>query len=247
MAADNSADNKSSSAYQRLRELIEAGKLGNGERLTEARAIRLTGFGRGPVRESLLRLEAEGVLRQHSAGRSRIVGTVEDEDQQELLTRYELREQIESGAARLAAKNLTGWQIDRLRRLARKVDLMSPADDDARHVASAAFHEYLVANCGNPLLMQAWVQFRLAPSRPRFRRTEELINSLIPRYGGENPTWSQVAEAIARHDQELSEMLTKRKIRLVTEALRNIAWGDLSSESIPAYQPATEPPAQESA
>lgn len=247
MAPDSQADNKSSSAYLRLRELIEAGKLGNGERLTEARAIRLTGFGRGPVRESLLRLEAEGVLRQHSAGRSRIVGTVEDENQQELLTRYELREQIESGASRLAAKNMTGWQIDRLRRMARKVDLMPATDDEERHTASAIFHDYLVANCGNPLLMQTWLQFRLAPSRPRYRRTEELINSMIANRGVNNPSWSEVADAIAAHDQDLAEALTKRKIRLVTEALRNIAWGDLSSESIPAFGPATEPPAQESA
>jgi DNA-binding GntR family transcriptional regulator len=247
VAAETNGDNKSSSAYLRLRELIEAGKLGTGERLTEARAIRLTGFGRGPVRESLLRQEAEGVLKQHSAGRSRIVGIVEDENQQELLARYELREQIESGAARLAAKNMTGWQIDRLRRLAAKVDLLPTSNDDERHRAAAAFHEYLVENCGNPLLIEVWQQYRLAPSRPRFRRTEELINSLIVGDGADNPSWGQVADAIAQHDQDLAESLTKRKVRLVTEALRKIAWGDLSSESIPAYPPAMEPPVQESA
>ena len=62
---------KSSSAYQRLRRMIEEGQIPIGERLTEADAIQLTGLGRGPVRESLLRLEAEGLLQQRGARRSR--------------------------------------------------------------------------------------------------------------------------------------------------------------------------------
>src|SRR4051812_5139590 len=102
--------------------MIEAGEIPMGERLTEARAIGLTGIGRGPVRESLLRLEAEGLLQQRGARRSRVVGIVEEQDRQELIARYELREQIESGAARLAAKNMNGWQIEHLRRLAERIE-----------------------------------------------------------------------------------------------------------------------------
>jgi DNA-binding GntR family transcriptional regulator len=221
---------KSSSAYERLRRMIEAGQIPMGERLTEADAIQLTGLGRGPVRESLLRLEAEGLLQQRGARRSRVVGYVEEENQQDRLLRSELREQIESGAARLAAKNMTGWQIDRLLQLARQVDhFFEIGDDEKRYHAAYEFHEYLLANCGNPLMQQAWQSFRLAPGRPRTRHNEQLIQSQIPEGERDRPSWLDVAEAIARHDQDQAEQLAKRRIRHVTEALRRVAWGDFQT------------------
>jgi len=244
---DTKPRKKSSSAYQRLRRMIEAGQIPIGERLTEAGAIQLTGLGRGPVRESLLRLEAEGLLQQRGARRSRVVGYVEEENQQDKLLRSELREQIESGAARLAAKNMTGWQIERLCRLAQQVDhFFETGDDEKRYQAAYEFHEYLLSNCGNPLMLQAWQSFRLAPGRPRTRHNEQLIQSQIPEQERDRPSWLDVAEAIARHDQELAEQLAKRRIRHVTEALRHVAWGDFqgvgpsepgTAESIPGSAP----------
>jgi DNA-binding GntR family transcriptional regulator len=230
-AKDGKSRKKSSSAYQQLRRIIEAGQIPVGKRLTEAEAIQLTGLGRGPVRESLLRLEAEGLLQQRGARRSRVVGYVEEENQQDRLLRSELREQIESGAARLAAKNMTGWQIERLCHLAQQVEhYFEIGDDERRYQAAFEFHEYLLANCGNPLMLQAWQVFRLTPGRPRTRHNEELIQSQIPVNDRDRPSWLDVAEAIARHDQDQSEQLAKRRIRHITEALRRVAWGDLQAE-----------------
>ena len=109
---------KTSQAYRRIRGLIEEGRLEAGERVTEAKVSKLVGMSRGPVRESLLRLEAEGLLKNRGNRRSRVVAYVEDQNPEEILQRYELREQIESRRGASGVKNTTGWQIDRLMELA---------------------------------------------------------------------------------------------------------------------------------
>lgn len=86
---------KADSAYRQLRDLIQKGSVSPGERITEALAAKMVGMGRGPVRESLLRLEAEGWLRHKGEHQSRVVVYVEDQDPREMLFRYELREQID--------------------------------------------------------------------------------------------------------------------------------------------------------
>ena len=53
--AENGMSSKTSQAYRQIKVLIEAGHLGAGQRVTEARVAKLVGLTRGPVRESLLR------------------------------------------------------------------------------------------------------------------------------------------------------------------------------------------------
>ena len=89
---------KHSQAYRRIKVLIEDGHLQAGQRVTEAKVAKMVGMSRGPVRESLLRLQAEGLLHHKASWRSRVVAYTEDQNPQEMLRRYELREEIESGA-----------------------------------------------------------------------------------------------------------------------------------------------------
>jgi len=224
---------KSDEAYQQLVHMIHEGQIGVGEPLTEAKAVRLTGLNRGPVRESILRLEAEGFLKQRGNRRSRVVGVLEDENRDEVLFRYEVREQIESGAARAAAKNMTGWQVDRLCELAVEFDKYFTVDyDERRHLPIPEYHEYLMANCGNPLLYQIWQSYQLAPLRPRSQRTSKLIQAQVPEaVRSELPTWVDVAEAIAQHDQDLAEQRVKQRIRATVEAIRRLSWEELSNKN----------------
>ena len=58
---------KSSEVYRLLKKSLQYGTFAAGERLTEAKVAKEFGYGRVPVRESLLRLEAEGLLKTRGA------------------------------------------------------------------------------------------------------------------------------------------------------------------------------------
>ncbi len=223
---DTKPTTKTLQAYRQLKTLIERGRLGAGERVTEAKAAKLVGMSRGPVRESLLRLEAEGLLRNRGTRRSRVVAYTEDQEPEDMLRRYELREQIEAGAARLAAKNMTGWEIDRLRHLAQAVDdAWATGDRKARYHATDEFHRFLLTGCGNPLFAEVWDAYRLAPTQPRSPEVEDHIFANLPseeRHPG--GSLLPVVEAIAQHDPDRADLLMKSRVRLITEALRKTFW-----------------------
>jgi DNA-binding GntR family transcriptional regulator len=216
---------KTAQAYRQIKGLIEEGRLGAGERVTEIKVSKLIGMSRGPVRESLLRLEAEGLLKNRGIRRSRVVAYVEDQNPTEMLQRYELREQIESGAARLASKNMTGWQIDRLMELARQVDKAWEAEDrQARYDFGAEFRQFLLANCGNPLFLEVWQTHRLAPPQPRSPELEDTLLASIPPDKHRRGMLIEVVQAIAAHDPDRAELLMKHRIRYITDALRTHVW-----------------------
>jgi DNA-binding GntR family transcriptional regulator len=215
---------KSALAYRQLKQLIEMGDVPAGKPLTEARAAELVGMSRSPVRESLVRLEAEGLLTHTGVRQSRVVAYAEDQDPQEMLQRYELREQIESAAARLAAKNLTGWQIDQLRELGRAMEEAWAGDDrEARFEVSSRFHHFLLANCGNPLLLEVWQTHRLSPLRPRSRKLDDRIRAEVARVNPDQASFTAVIDAIAAHDPDQAEELMRQRIRTVTAVIRKIA------------------------
>jgi DNA-binding GntR family transcriptional regulator len=224
---------KTALAYRRIRGLIEEGRLSAGERVTEAKVAELVGMSRGPVRESLLRLEAEGLLKNCGHRRSRVVAYVEDQNPTEMLQRYELREQIESGAVRMASKNMTGWQIDRLMQLAEQVDLAWEANDrHVRYESVREFHQFLMANCGNPLFLEVWQTHRLTPPQPRSPQLEDTILANIPDDGDRRGSLVGVVAAIAAHDPDRAELLMKQSVRRITEAIRATLWNaDLGQPS----------------
>ncbi len=214
---------KTAKAYRQLKLLIQGGHVPFGERLTEARAAELLGMSRSPVRESLVRLEAEGLLEHRGSRQSRVVVYAEDQNPREILHRYELREQIESGAARLAAKTLNGWEIDHLRRLAMAVEKSGPSGDrKARYESSYKFHDFLISRCGNPLLLEVWKTQRLMPVQPRSRKLDERISAEVDRDSFDECNYMAVVDAIAAHDPDRAETLMRQRLRAVTESIRRI-------------------------
>ncbi len=216
---------KHSHAYRRIKLLIEGGHLRPGERVTEARVAKMVGMGRAPVRESLMRLQAEGLLHHKASWRSRVVAYAEDQNPQEMLCRYELREEIESGAARLAATNMTSLQIRRLLRLAQRVSEAKEAHDRyATYNAAMAFHEFLLANCGNPLFLEVWRMQHLAPAQPRSPEVEAMITANMPDGQETLGKAMEVANAIADRDPERAQALMKLRVHSITQAIRRTFW-----------------------
>src|SRR4051794_19877249 len=87
-------------AYRYLRGKILSGEFAPGAVLSEASIAREMGNSRGPLREAVRRLTAEGLLRQSPAGGSVVV----DFSRREVAELYELREALEVYAAGKAAE-----------------------------------------------------------------------------------------------------------------------------------------------
>lgn len=211
---------KADEAYHRLRRMVETRELDPDDRLTELGAAEMLGVGRASVREAMHRLEAEGLLRGRRARQGRSVQYLEDADPRQVLLRYEMREAIEAQAARLAARNMNRQQIDNLLDLANDtVTFIDMADADGRNKSKMAFLDYMIANCGNPLMYQAWRQHRLFPYTVR---DPELEKQILSRQGAPDKHNSplELAQAIAERDEDKAEDLARQSVRQVTDALR---------------------------
>src|SRR5688572_5888459 len=148
---------KATEAYRQLRRLIESGELKAGQPLTEARAASMLGIGRSPVRESILRLKAEGLLDQKAARCIPTVRYAEDMIRQQILHLATIHAYLASAASAEAALYMSGIYINRLRELAAVADKLTSEEGHTpqeRTDATYAFHDFLVAHCGNPLIVE---------------------------------------------------------------------------------------------
>ncbi len=212
---------KAEEAYSMLRKKVCSGELSPGERLTEQKVAEMLDVGRATAREAMLRLESEGFLKGRGAYGGKYVRFFEDQDPEEILQQYELREFIEGLAARLAAKNMTGYQIDELKRLGDDIATAWHAGDrDLRLDAAGKFHRYIIMNCGNPLLISVWESYYLTPLTPRLAASEEELwgrmNEAVPRETEHVP----IVESISSHDPDAAEAATRSHVRRMTEAIR---------------------------
>ena len=139
-----------------LRERILAGDYGLGERLVESRMAQQLRISRGPVREALKQLRAEGLVREEPR-RGFFVVDLTVEDVREI---YELRAAIEGRAARriilnrdLSALEKLGGILRRLRRAADENDRGSFTRLDL------SFHEKLCLLSGNGRLHRVFVGY----------------------------------------------------------------------------------------
>lgn len=67
--AKSKGSTKAQDAYRQIKEALLTGQLKPGERLVEARICEAFGLRRGPVREALMRLDGEGLIRKQGAYR----------------------------------------------------------------------------------------------------------------------------------------------------------------------------------
>ncbi len=212
---------KAEQSYQLLKERLLSGDFQPGDRLSESQIAKKMGLGRVPVREAMLKLQAEGLLKKSGSYGRMYVEYIEDQKVEEVIHRYELREVVEGQACRLAAKNMTGWQIDELRgHLKDLVDSYQETDREKKREASRKFHTYLLANCGNPLLLQVWEGNRLMPFSTRTQTFEARIQSHLADRIRHHERLPRAVEAIAAHDPESAERIMREYVREITEAIR---------------------------
>jgi GntR family transcriptional regulator, gluconate operon transcriptional repressor len=139
-----------------LRERILAGHFALGERLVEARIARQLQISRGPVREALSQLRAEGLVREEP----RRGAFVEDLTLDDIREIYDLRAAIEARAARLIILERHTAAFDRLRDILRQLKRATDDEDRGRFASlDVSFHENLCLLSGNGRLHKVFVSY----------------------------------------------------------------------------------------
>jgi len=136
----------------RIRIEIIKGVIPDGTHLAEDSLAERFDVSRGPVRDALRQLEAEGLAESR---RKRIYArSLGMKDIEEL---YVLREALESLALRLAIENASAKDWDRVQGIVDEMAAAGETDDPERFAAADMdFHTSFYVNSGNRRLLEAW-------------------------------------------------------------------------------------------
>lgn len=129
-----------------LRQEIRGGTLAAGTRLRQSEVAQRLGISTTPVREAFALLQADGLV-QIDRHRGAVVYEPSVEDMREF---YQIRENLEALAIRLALPKLTDQQLDQLEAL---IDEMRTCEDDQRWLElNDLFHISLYEGSGRKRL-----------------------------------------------------------------------------------------------
>lgn len=149
-AARPSLPSRSAEVYEELRTAIAEGHIRPRERLIETELAERLNVSRTPIRESLQRLAADGLVTSHRRG-----WIVREHSPQEVTDLYEVRAALEGYAARLTAERATDEQLreieQRQQRCRQAVEHRSRAD---LVDTNADFHDAVVDASGNARLAE---------------------------------------------------------------------------------------------
>jgi DNA-binding GntR family transcriptional regulator len=197
--------------YDHLRNEIMGDRLPPGTVLSEVALSKELAVSRGPIREAMGRLAAEGLV----TVRPRRGAEVRSITTEELIDSYQVREALEVMAVRLAVSRITDAELATLDEIVGRMS--KHAKDNAIadfFAANAAFHELLCELSGNKKLLE--VHRRLAGEIARFQaRTLALRGSLE----GSVTEHRAILAAIQLQDVEKAAELTAAHVRVPAQRL----------------------------
>jgi len=209
-------------AYLYLRTRILSGELPPGAALSEASIARELGNSRGPLREAIRRLTAEGFLRQAPTGGSVVV----EFSRRDVAELYELREALEVYAVGKAAEHkLRESDVEALQRAVNEVLLLRDeleasgradlgTEEMRRFIRmDLQFHTLLVRAAANSRILKVVADTRVLLNIFAIRRKGHDADQLtqIHRYH------SEILAAIVRGDPQAAMRLLGEHIRLSKE------------------------------
>jgi DNA-binding GntR family transcriptional regulator len=189
-------------AYERIRALIQTGKLAIGERVTEIGLASVLGMSRTPVHEAIAKLETDGLLTNEP--RRGLIVT--DLDHQQIVELYFMREVLEGAAARLTAQAASEIELATFAGL---VEAEADALDDVPRMSeiNRNFRHLLALSSHNRYLLRSLNQL-------------SITMSLLPTLIGENGRAAvlhqqhrEITEALLRRDGAAAESLVKAHVR----------------------------------
>ncbi|BDI22093.1 GntR family transcriptional regulator [Herbiconiux sp. L3-i23] len=201
---------------EQLRVLIVSGRLRPGTHLVEAQLSTTFGVSRGPIRDALVSLEAEGLVESRRRG-SFVRGlTVKDIDEL-----YSMREAIEVMALRLASNaGADAWQLA-LGPLAEMQRAATAGDHLSFAHADMAFHSSFYEIADHSRLRRIWKQYE-----PTFAALLELTTAedmdLGPSYRSHVEIHEQMlAGKVSEASVSLQEHLLGSRSRLLSAYARS--------------------------
>ena len=200
--------------HEHLREEIRAGRLPAGSELQEVALSRELGVSRGPIREALGRLAAEGLV----TIRPRRGAVVRALSEEEFLWAYQVREALEVMAVRLAVPHLTADEVAALQRLIDEMAAHADAGDvGAFFEVNSAFHHAFFELARNPMLAELYGQVCGQIDRYRLRSLE--LRGDLRRSITEHKAILRAAKAgdVERASHLVAEHIRVPQIRLLVE------------------------------
>ncbi|MGM0692995.1 MAG: GntR family transcriptional regulator [Pseudomonadota bacterium] len=193
--------------FQQLQDAIVRGELAPGSKITEPGLSRSYGISRGPLREAMRRLEAHRLIERVPHVGARVVKL----SMKELLELFDVREALESMAARLAAEHMAATEIAGLREVLdvheRQADLRR-GEAYYQREGDLDFHFRIVQGSHNRMLTGMLcddlyylvrlyrTQFSASGTRPQRAFVEH----------------HRIVDAIEAGDAELAELLMRRHV-----------------------------------
>jgi DNA-binding GntR family transcriptional regulator len=200
--------------HAHLREEILANRLPAGTELQETALAAELGVSRGPIREAIGRLAAEGLV----VVRPRRGAVVRSLTKDEFIEAYEVREALEAMAARLATARLGQAGLARLEELTRAMEQHADRDEvDAFFDANAEFHASLVDAAGNGRLKEMHAQ--LVGQMNRYQRRSLALRGSLRQSVAEHRT---ILEALAAGDPERAARVTAEHVRVPQQRLQEL-------------------------
>lgn len=130
-------------AYSTIREMIVSGELSSGDQLVEEALAERCGVSRTPVRDALLRLEADFLVSRSETNRSYVADWSPDD----IADVFELRAMLEGHAAKLAALRMNEDALDALHEanaVLKSAVEASPPDIDLFLEKNREFHNLIL-------------------------------------------------------------------------------------------------------
>jgi DNA-binding GntR family transcriptional regulator len=215
--------------YEHLREEILSDRLPPGTELSEVALSTELAISRGPIREAMGRLAAEGLINVRPRRRAEVRSLTP----QELIDAYEVREALEVLAVRLAVPRVSEADLARLDQLVDQMAEHAKANAIGDFFAvNVEFHETLCQLSGNSKLQE--VHHRLEGEIGRFQaRTLALRGSL----DGSLTEHRAIIAAIRLRDADKAAALTAAHVRVPAERLQATLAGDAvpaNADAVPA-------------
>ncbi|MFI6420480.1 GntR family transcriptional regulator [Streptomyces sp. NPDC050842] len=189
--------------YAELRERIVEAEYPAGTRLVEREVAEELRVSRVPVREAMQRLESEGFLSVRPR-RGSVVTDFGPEDAEHL---FDVRENLEGLAARLAARHARPEELRALEELLARARRAAESGRLREAVSlNADFHRAVVELSGNPLLVEL-----MAPLDSRLRRLFRLTSADSdgePMCGAHE----RLYEAVRDRDESAAESLARAHV-----------------------------------
>ncbi len=191
-------------AYDVLRQAILSGQFKPGDHLVEREVAAQLGLSRSPVREAFRRLEQDHLVMVTRQGL--VVQGLTLRDAEEL---YQIRQQLEALAARLAARNFKPEYLPRLEEfLSCTVKAIAANDSALVSAEGIKFHEALAEIAGNDHLKRM-----LASITEEIHRFRALYLNIPARSQSALEEHRQILVAVAARDPDRAAELMVEHIR----------------------------------